>query len=122
MIKQAGEIHRCAQKYLLAEHNNGISRNLSFVSDIFNIKIINCPSTPFGSRQRDMNFEFFFSSHFPTPTKNYPTMVFVVESVITEIIPIGKLHLVFDLLPHILVMGYFLLAVACLASTRFTSV
>ena len=59
MIKQAGEIHRCAQKYLLAEHNNGISRNLSFVSDIFNIKIVNCPSTPFGSRQRDMNFEFF---------------------------------------------------------------
>ena len=40
MIKQAGEIHRCAQKYLLAEHNNGIPRNLSFVSDIFNIKIV----------------------------------------------------------------------------------
>jgi hypothetical protein len=39
-------------------------------------------------------------------------MVFVAESVITEIIPIGKLHLVFDLLSHILVMGYFLLAVA----------
>ena len=97
MIKQAGEIHRCAQKYLLAEHNNGISRNLSIVSDIFNIKIVNCPSTPFGSRQRDMNFEFF-SSHFLTPTKNYPTMVFVAESVITEIIPIGKIHLVYDFL------------------------
>ena len=50
-------------------------------------------------------------------------MVFVAESVITEIIPIGKLHLVFDLLsPHILVMGYFLLAVACLASMRTTNV
>ena len=60
----------------------------------FNIKIVNCPSTPFGSRQRDMNFEFF-SSHFLTPTKNYPTMVFVAQSVITEIIPMGKIYLVY---------------------------
>ena len=34
-------------------------------------------------------------------------MVFVAESVITEIIPIGNLHLVFDLLsPHILVIFF----------------